>query len=43
MHPELCTMNNEPYYYQLALVTPGISPRRANVLKQMRHMANRRR
>src|SRR5690606_21067970 len=28
--------------YQLALVTPGISPRSANSLKQTRHRSNRR-
>ena len=28
--------------YQLALITPGISPRRAYILRHTRHMRNRR-
>jgi hypothetical protein len=32
-----------PYFYQLDLVTPGISPFEANSLKHMRHNSNLRR
>jgi hypothetical protein len=33
-------MNSGFLFYQLALITPGISPRRLKLRKQIRHISN---